>query len=275
MLFLAVERKKSRTFECGSSPWGPFDSKCHSGTKFKNICIIFPRLLLHSKHNFYFYRLNWRRGTFVCWKIFWKDAKLALYPFEFPDLWALNLTWPSLVAVKLSSWSERSSQGLYLHLKSPSAICACSEITCVTATLCSITSSSSWGFVSACVSFPETSLIYVKALKGADRRCQNPQRLRREKQGSRGVLAHFVRGTSDLSVWWIKVNQIWWRFVFIFAFFLAQISTQCWFHDRLPFLKEKTSDELTYTQDVIEFLSHMGTILPALCLITTYILLVT
>ncbi|XP_075886424.1 cilia- and flagella-associated protein 69 isoform X2 [Nelusetta ayraudi] len=27
---------------------------------------------------------------------------------------------------------------------------------------------------------------------------------------------------------------------------------------RLPFLKEKTSDELTYTQDVIEFLSHMG-----------------
>lgn len=31
------------------------------------------------------------------------------------------------------------------------------------------------------------------------------------------------------------------------------------FCGRLPFLKEKTSDELTYTQDVIEFLSHMGT----------------
>lgn len=31
-------------------------------------------------------------------------------------------------------------------------------------------------------------------------------------------------------------------------------------HCRLPFLKEKTSDELTYTQDVIEFLSHMGKI---------------
>lgn len=31
------------------------------------------------------------------------------------------------------------------------------------------------------------------------------------------------------------------------------------FYGRLPFLKEKTSDELTYTQDVIEFLSHMGT----------------
>ena len=30
-------------------------------------------------------------------------------------------------------------------------------------------------------------------------------------------------------------------------------------HLRLPFLKEKASDELNYAQDVIEFLSHMGT----------------
>lgn len=30
-------------------------------------------------------------------------------------------------------------------------------------------------------------------------------------------------------------------------------------HLRLPFLKEKASDELKYAQDVIEFLSHMGT----------------
>ncbi|TNN43248.1 Cilia- and flagella-associated protein 69 [Liparis tanakae] len=28
---------------------------------------------------------------------------------------------------------------------------------------------------------------------------------------------------------------------------------------RLPFLKEKASDELNYAQDVIDFLSHMGT----------------
>lgn len=31
-----------------------------------------------------------------------------------------------------------------------------------------------------------------------------------------------------------------------------------WVHLRLPFLKEKTSDELSYAQDVVEFLSHMG-----------------
>lgn len=30
-------------------------------------------------------------------------------------------------------------------------------------------------------------------------------------------------------------------------------------HPRLAFLKEKPSDELNYAQDVIEFLSHMGT----------------
>lgn len=30
-------------------------------------------------------------------------------------------------------------------------------------------------------------------------------------------------------------------------------------HLRLPFLKERASDELNYAQDVIEFLSHMGT----------------
>lgn len=32
-------------------------------------------------------------------------------------------------------------------------------------------------------------------------------------------------------------------------------------HLRLPYLKEKTSDELTYAQDVIDFLSHIGTII--------------
>lgn len=40
---------------------------------------------------------------------------------------------------------------------------------------------------------------------------------------------------------------------------LVQMSTCASFYGRLPFLKEKTSDEFTYTQDVIEFLSHMGT----------------
>lgn len=32
-------------------------------------------------------------------------------------------------------------------------------------------------------------------------------------------------------------------------------------HLRFPFLKEKTSDELTYAQDAIDFLSHIGTII--------------
>lgn len=41
--------------------------------------------------------------------------------------------------------------------------------------------------------------------------------------------------------------------------FLSRCQHGALFYGRLPFLKEKTSDELTYTQDVIEFLSHMGT----------------
>lgn len=47
----------------------------------------------------------------------------------------------------------------------------------------------------------------------------------------------------------------------MFFFFSCEhqhLNTVC-FNRSLPFLKEKASDELTYAQDVIEFLSHMGT----------------
>ena len=48
------------------------------------------------------------------------------------------------------------------------------------------------------------------------------------------------------------------KLCFFFSCEHQHLNTVC-FNRSLPFLKEKASDELTYAQDVIEFLSHMGT----------------
>lgn len=84
---------------------------------------------------------------------------MALYPHLLPKLKFFSI----VTETDFHPDAEHGSQGPNLHLRrSPRPR---SETTCVTVSLCFITPSSSRGFVSACVSFPKTSLICVKLLK--------------------------------------------------------------------------------------------------------------
>lgn len=109
--------------------------------------------------------------------------------------------------------------------------------------------------MSACASVPKTSLIYVKLLKELTG-IAKILNLCAEKSNKHTEYVPILCEALQICRYdeYVSMEND--------GAILVQMSTPCFVflfsHDRLPFLKEKTSDELTYTQDVIEFLSHLG-----------------